>query len=317
MDQRKVDSLVPEPHPLDFDWRYDDETVDRLLKVLRGRGPVLALGAPSIARALEARNQAVLLIDRQPCQAVSNHLIKEIDSSLQTPRMSTAIADPPWYPNDLIEWAVVAGRAVDVGQTAFVSIWPNATRPSALDERMSVMSELSSWAQVVEHEDALRYTMPLFEQKAMNASGAAPLSMSPRRGSLLELQVKHKPPEVARRTKSICWIRFVVDAYQLAVRADVRGAGAPRILIPPNASGWVWPYVSKRAPGLEAIGLWSSRGEVASVTNSEHLIAVLRRALSSPTAAAFEASLADYPELLLWNIPRPPYRRNLEWRHPQ
>lgn len=45
---------LPSPHPLDFDWRYDDATAQTLASLLRDIPPIVAIGAPTIARILEA-----------------------------------------------------------------------------------------------------------------------------------------------------------------------------------------------------------------------------------------------------------------------
>ncbi len=73
--------------------------------------------------------------------------------------------------------------------------------------------------------------------------------------------------------------------------------------------------MSARAPGRDQIGIWSSAGEVAQVGDPDHLISVLREALTRGDAQAFESSLVAVPELIEWKIPRPPYQRALEWQH--
>jgi len=308
-----------EPHPLDFDWRYDQPTVAHLSSLLRGRGPILALGAPSVARALEMEGEPVQLIDRQPYQLVTNHWVAEIDVQLRLPiaRSNVAIADPPWYPGDFLDWAIVASRSVGVGHTAYISIWPDSTRPSAGTERRSLFDAVRSWAHVVEHEAVLHYEMPRFERGAIALGGRSQLSTSPRVGSLLELRVLRTPPPIRHRIQREAWIRFVFDSYQLAIRLGNPASGDSEISPHPYAKGWKWPYVSARAPEVGQIGLWSSRGEVATVRNPLPLVKTLQTVVSSCTSATFEAALAMYPMLLDWGIPRPPYVRTLEWRHQQ
>jgi hypothetical protein len=47
----------------------------------------------------------------------------------------------------------------------------------------------------------------------------------------------------------------------------------------PEAKGWLWPYVSARAPGRDRIGIWSSGGEVAQVSDPKQLISALQEAV--------------------------------------
>ena len=56
------------PHPLDFDWRFERATIEDLCGLLGGHRRILALGAPSVAEALEHLGFDVTLIDRQPEQ---------------------------------------------------------------------------------------------------------------------------------------------------------------------------------------------------------------------------------------------------------
>ena len=71
----ETNDLIASPHPLDFDWRFDEPTIAKLCAAVRGRY-VLALGAPSIARRIEASGGRVLLVDRQPAQGVDHQLVE-------------------------------------------------------------------------------------------------------------------------------------------------------------------------------------------------------------------------------------------------
>jgi hypothetical protein len=105
-----INPLLASPHPLDFDWRFDEATVAKLCELVRCRD-VVALGAPSVARGIEASGGRVLLVDRQPVQNVRNHLLSDVPT-VEVPEsgFDIAIIDAPWYPNDLVEWYGRAGR---------------------------------------------------------------------------------------------------------------------------------------------------------------------------------------------------------------
>jgi hypothetical protein len=91
-----VVSSIASPHPLDFDWPFDEPTIRTLCQLLGGR-KLLALGTPSVARVLEAQKSNVLLVDRQPVQDVRNQLVADIPSlDLLDGDFEVAIADPPW-----------------------------------------------------------------------------------------------------------------------------------------------------------------------------------------------------------------------------
>lgn len=307
--------MFASPHPLDFDWRFDAPTIAKLCALVRARN-VLALGAPSVARCIEASGGRVLLVDRQPVQNVRNHLVADV-LTLDMPEggFDIAIADAPWYPRDLVDWVSVGARAVGAGGQVLMSIWPPETRPTAADDLSRVMAEFRDWADATLLPIELTYEAPPFELVAMSISKNEPLARSPRHGRLVRLEVRRQPQAPTRRARPALWHRFFLDGYQLAVRLGVPNAQS--LVAPhPEAKEWLWPFVSARAPGRDQIGIWSSAGEVAQVGDPKHLISVLQKALAAWDAPAFETSLVAVPELIAWKIPRPPYQRALEWQHP-
>src|SRR5262245_15305122 len=122
-------SLVPEPHPLDFDWRYTTETIDRLVAELPSDADCIAIGAPTVAAAIDQRSGQVLLVDRQPIQRIANCLC--IDVRVHAPlsrKFSHAVVDPPWYPDDFKRWISWAAQSLLPGATILTSLWPQTTR---------------------------------------------------------------------------------------------------------------------------------------------------------------------------------------------
>jgi hypothetical protein len=306
------------PHPLDFDWRFEQATVDRLCSMLAGGKRVLALGAPSIARRLERISCDVMLLDRQPEFGLSRHIVADIDLLVHPiSGFDTAIVDPPWYVDNLVHWTMYAASCVGPGGTVLSSAWPASARPGADDELNHAIATMSEWASVRQLPIHPEYEIPRFERLAIEVGGPGPLSVSPRKGILLELSVTRKPERLAPLARPEIWQRFVIDGYQLAIRLGGPEAMAPRIARHSASIGWRWPFVSARAPGRSEIGLWSSDGEVAVVSSVAAVAELLRRAISSDGREEFERALRPLPDLLSWNIPYPPYRSLLEWQHRQ
>lgn len=314
--QRINNELIASPHPLDFDWRFDEPTIEKLYEILRSRN-VLALGTPSIARRIEACGGRVLLVDRQPVQGVRNQLVADVSMlHLLDGDFDVAIVDPPWYPHHLIDWASAAGRAVRPGGEVLVSVWPPETRPEAVGELSRCMDILSTWADVKELPIELIYDAPPFELIASSISGDDLLARSPRHGRLVRLGVRCQPEPSIFQAHPARWHRFFVDGYQLAIRLGPSLAAQHLIFPHPEAKNRLWPYVSARAPGRDHIGIWSSAGEVGQVGDPKQLISVVKGALGTASVQAFEAFLVGVPELIKWKIPRPPYERVVEWEHP-
>lgn len=309
---------VPEPHPLDFDWRFTKETTDLICGLLPKSASTLAVGAPSVARCLDSMNRSVTLVDRQPIQGVRCHAAVEVGGQTMSDGCSfqAAIVDPPWYPWTLREWLSWAASCVEINGSLICSLWPDKVRLSGREEADEILSWMASWATVEMLGVTAHYERPVFESAALRVSPNGPLARSPGEGRLLRLWVKCHPRVQDRVQPKIRWLRFILNHYQLAVLLGDNDYRIPAVHQHPSASGWVWPYVSRRAPGRDRIGIWSSHNEVGIVNNPYTLVGAIRRAVSSSASSAFETELTKYPELLTWDIPRPPYWRVLEWHHP-
>jgi len=61
-----LSSDLPEPHPLDFDWRFTDEAIHMVFEELRARrfGNIAVLGAPTVFRCLVDQGIPAHLFDK-------------------------------------------------------------------------------------------------------------------------------------------------------------------------------------------------------------------------------------------------------------
>ncbi|MGY3327470.1 hypothetical protein ACVILI_000487 [Mesorhizobium sp. USDA 4775] len=318
---------LPEPHPLDFDWRYTPGTIATLSKILPVEGSVLAVGTPNLARHLSTIGRDVMLIDRQPIQLVSQHLAIDIDEN--TPIVSgytAAIVDPPWYVEHVLCWLAWTANCVGVDGEILATIWPAGTRPNDEIEYQFVLEWLRQWATAQPSSFSPIYETPIFERQADVEPTGRELSHTPRRGRLLSIKVKKLPKIPSLEDRPQQWLRFTLNNYQLALRMHPYNGdhsvqtynGGPVQIVPHSRSvGWTWPSVSKRASGRGEIDLWSSRNEVALVKDPAALAGFLRRLASLDNSVSFDTQLSQLPQLADWAIPKPPYWRFLEWSHRQ
>jgi len=309
---------LPEPHILDYDWRYTPETVMILSGLVRYSESVLAVGTPSLARYLESIGHQVLLVDRQPIHAVRNH--RQIEPGSSPPdfgKSTIAIIDPPWYLTDAKVWIAWTAHGIEPRGQMLVSLWPDTTRPTAAKEFEELKSWVSQWAEFEILDVVPQYDAPLFEEAALKASESPSMGLSPRYGRLVSVRPRTLPVPLGHSELRSTWIRFVVDDYQLAICLKENKTLTCPVVQHPRAKHWMWPYVSKRARERDLINLWSSRNEVALLRDPELAVETLRRALKADDPAGFRDQLGSYSDLQELSIPRPPYRRLLEWQHQQ
>jgi hypothetical protein len=306
----------PEPHPLDFDWRFTATTAELLARLTAGRSPALCVGAPSVARLLENRGVEVLLVDRQPVQRVRAIVLADPGTDAPLPSsFSVVVVDPPWYPEIYRHWVAWSAAHVREGGELLASLWTPETRPGAAEECQAVVKWAASWANVETVRGTLRYITPAFEEKAAIARGDVPIEPEWRKGDLLRIRPSETPVLPRAIPAGESWLRFVFNDYQLALRVSDGDTRSPRLLTVPGAIGWVWPSVSRRAPGRGRIDLWSSRNEVAVVEGSLEVLKHLR-AIMETGGGALRNPAAEVLRILTgWQLPAGPYWRTSEWMH--
>ncbi len=309
---------IPEPHPLDFDWRFDSKTVAELSDLVYNGEPVLAVGCPSLAQHFNRTGREAVLVDRQPFQCNKTQIVRDVNlGGARVPGFLTAIVDPPWYPEQVSTWIAWAANCVGAGGTVYASIWPNETRPSGETEYLTVRRWMESWSTVVQLDYQPTYEKPLFESIAQRASQSDDMAKSPRVGRLLEIKVQVVPSLPMVPSSNEKWLRFVINDYQIAIRMRDDEITLPSILQVSGADGWKWPFVSRRAPERSQIDVWSSQNEVGKIRGSKLLAETIRTATKARNDLEFESAFSKFPSLLQWNIPRPPFWRIHEWSHHQ
>jgi len=296
--------MHPEPHPLDYDWRFTPATRRDLAKRLGGHA--LLCGTASVASELTHATSVDRNPSRQPDILADISRDRPVDA-----RFDSVLLDPPWYPATTRRWLSWAAAHVDLGARMFCTLWPESTRPSAPSERRVLLDDLASWSTVILHPSTVAYATPLFEAEALATRG---LTRTERRGDLLEIHIHTRPTLALPCPHHAVWQRFVIGHYQLALRVEPLASGPTGIAPHPGAVGWTFPSVSRRANGRSAIGLWSSRHEVATVMGADlpaRLEQALRR-LPGPSLGQLDPALTPLDS---WHLPNRHDGLEFTWTH--
>lgn len=307
---------APEPHPLDYDWRFTIQTIARLVTLIPKDSTCLAIGAPLVAQYLEQIGRNVVLIDRQPLYLVTKHRVLDVCTDPPIEQFSNfVILDPPWYPEVFIRWLCWAANASSTDATLICSLWPDFTRPSATSERSSLIEWLNTWAQVELVPNFFQYEMPLFEQVALAAQTSSRNGGSPRIGDMLVIRKNRNPTLTGVLRREAVWHRFLFDSYQIALRLRLPQEEPVAIHKHSNAQGWIWPFVSRRATGREKIDLWSSRNEVALVDGATAILDMFRELGNTGRQGLGKGRFSELAPLLEWHLATFDFRRVIEWTH--
>lgn len=255
-------SIRPEPHALDYDWRFSPQSAERLCECLAEDSNVLLLGCPTLRPLLGER---ATLVDWNPLHQPD--VCADLRRTKQLPmnhQFDEAVLDPPWYPEYLDRWLRLAGQHVRIGGSIHSVLWPSTTRPDAEHERDDVLATLEPWLRVVSHRrEAIVYQTPLFERLSMH--GRVPAPGRHRVGDVVEIAVLGRPPMSvwSAQTQGVWW-RFVFAGRQLALRGG-GGSQWPVYSRLPGSESWVFDTVSRRDSRRATIDLWTSTGIVAKV----------------------------------------------------
>lgn len=288
-------SLLPLPHPLDYEWRFTPNTSRKLLDcaadLTSSGSDILLFGTPGLAveaLALPIARRVAFLAEEN---GVTRRLIalNRITGSplsiafcsagLPCESADAVVLDPPWYMDFIRPMLEAAAAACRPRGIVLLSIPPAATRPSADDDRNATVRFAARLGlELIEHAPlAIVYDTPFFESNALAAAG---VHVPPcwRRGDLLVLRkvragLRPTLPKSGRRRG---WVEVTVGRMRLFVRpASTTPSGLVGLL--PLVEGDVLPTVSRRDPRRSAVDVWTSGNRVFRTDNA---LLVLDAALS-------------------------------------
>ena len=286
------DSVAPDAHSLDFDWRFTARTLASLIAAISGRKRVLCLGAPTLwsAAADIAAIDTLDLVERNPFLTLANvgekrtRYVADISSSPfldLSRRYDVCVLDSPWYPNDLKCWLGWAIRHLDDDGEIIFSLWPEHTRPSAQSERIDLFRQLKSFGRYEIKVDQLNYQVPEFEQRCLSKNG------QPLREGRSGDAVHFWPSTKARACWPIptaipmsAWLRLQSGVKQVAIRITPDRGSREFVSIFKDQT-WQLKTVSRRDRTRPQIDFWTSDGFVAAVPNTTKLIEEITKSVES------------------------------------
>lgn len=298
----EVDNLLADEHPNDYDWRFSDETVQRLVqKLARYRfkeNGVALFGVKTLLTKLIQRGIPAHLFERSA--SLVNDLKKAGFTSHVTQHdllhplnhsgapFNLVIADPPWY---MDHYEAYLNRSVELlgnGGELWLSVLPPLTRPSARQDRRDIQALAVERGFVLRKKSIgwLGYKTPHFESKALTVSR---MNLGTWRLGELWIFQTEKPcfSSVGESLPSptATWLEFRILNKKVHVREELEVTGLPFDYWPTSAAGKVFPSVSRRTSIREQITVWTSDNVAFSLSSSDKLVPFLRWLESSLSLA--------------------------------
>jgi len=302
---------LPEPHPHDFDWRFDAQTIRNLTEMLIAEsfreGSILLFGAPSVFIELTKLHNVphTTLIDWSPelINRLNQYRLPQsfsaINHNLSSPvlwkseqQADVVLCDPPWYPEYYAAFLAQAAQATKVGALVAISLFPVNTRPNAVTERWEILAiaqRLGLHPQSIE-AGKLGYETPLFESASLRSSGIE-IDDNWRKGDLvLFRKVYHPKPEVISEvsastlveiTEMEKWAEFLIDHYKVKLRGPFDDySEVPELLSIEKDD--ILPTVSRRYKRRELIDLWLWDNRVFAVKGKAAFASALHTLTGKP-----------------------------------
>ena len=280
-------SLLPLPHPLDFEWRFTADAsralLNRATDMTPTSGDLLLFGTPSLAiEALSlptgrrisflAENNSVtdrvLALNRATGSPLS---IAFCSGGLPRESADAVLLDPPWYLDFVRPMLAAAARACRPGGVVLISLPPEGTRPSAeADRHAAVAFSRRLGLDMVEHSAlAIGYETPFFERNALAAAGVHPPPHW-RRGDLLVFRktLKATRPPLGDTTHRRPWTEVHIGRMRMFIRTSgrVRSDGTGLLSL---IEGDILPTVSRRDPRRRAAQVWTSGNRIFGTDNPQ------------------------------------------------
>jgi hypothetical protein len=283
-------SLLPLPHPLDYEWRFTPDTARSLLnraaELTPTSGDLLLFGTPGLA--VEA---LTLPIGRRLAFLAENNSVTDRVFALNRatgsplsiafcsgglPRASAdaVLLDPPWYADFVRPMLAAAAHACRPGGVVLISLPSDGARPDAETDRQAAIAFARRLGlALIEHSPlAIGYETPFFERNALATAGVYPPPQW-RRGDLVVLSkvsASIRPP-VAFSARRRDWTEVGIGRMRLFIRGDGYARSDEASLIS-LVDGDILPTVSRRDPRRRLANVWTSGNRVFRTDNPQLLI---------------------------------------------
>lgn len=294
-------TLLPLPHPLDYEWRFTQDASRSLLNLAADltppRGDVLLFGTPGMAveaLALPIDRRLTLLAEDNVVtgrlvalnQAVGSPLtINLCSDGLPRANADAVVLDPPWYVDFIRPMLRAAAVACRPGGVLLLSMPPVTTRPSAEADQLATLSFARGLGlELLDHHPvSISYDTPFFEANALAVAGIH-LESGWRRGDLFLFRKADVGfhSTLTSSSRGGGWTEVMIGRMRLFVR-DTPSSGSPDLV--PLADRGVLPTVSRRDRRRRVANVWTSGNRVFRTSNPA-LVLKAARSLGAATVAS-------------------------------
>ncbi|WP_353953563.1 hypothetical protein V6K52_09170 [Knoellia sp. S7-12] len=206
-----------------------------------------------------------------------------------------ACIDPPWYGRNIENWLRLASSLTRPGGVITLALLGELTRPDAAKDRVRILKLARSIGETEIYRDEVTYDIPLFEWRALEASGLV-LEDVWRRADLVVVRNERPAARPKMTVERRPWREIRIGDHTASVRSEVfdsefAGESASAAY---DALGTL-DSVSQRHPSIERAHIWSCENRLIVVHDAGSVIG----ALEWLSESAGTARTGDAPEIAM------------------
>lgn len=256
-----------ESNPIDYDWRFELNTVSTIANLLKKRhSRIGCFGVPTIFKEL-ANDTDVILFDINPFLKAefSNHTKKVIQVDLNNKlvegyEFDSIIMDPPWYNNYYLYWFKQAINNLKQGGTIYTSKYPPLVRPSAQEDWQCIINEFRSCLSSENKELTLIYETPIFERETLESMGLHNIG-NWRQADLVSFKLKEKVHQNIDCKYKDEWKRYRFGNKIVSIKITNDNSEEIEVKSPYEDNSYILKSVSQRHIARNQVNFITSRNK--------------------------------------------------------
>jgi hypothetical protein len=260
-------ALNLESNPIDYDWRYDSNTVNKIANLIKKRhSRIGCFGVPTIFKEL-ANDTDIILFDINPFLKIEfpHHAEKVIQVDLNNNlvegyEFDSIIMDPPWYNNYYSCWFKQAINNLKQGGTIYTSKYPPLVRPSAQDDWQCFIHEFGSFLSSENKELTLLYETPTFERETLESMGLYNIG-NWRQAELVSFKLKEKKQQNLDSRYKDEWKRYRFGNNIVSIKLANDNSEELEVKSPYEDGSYTLKSVSQRHIARNQVNFITSRNK--------------------------------------------------------